>query len=186
MTSVVWKLKSFVAAICLFVAASGMAAAQSARLDPLFERLKRADAVDAPALEAKIRQEWSKSGSATADLLLSRAKIAIDAGDQKAAMGHLTALTDHAPEFAECWNLSAVTLFNLGKIGPALAAIERTLILEPRHFQALEGLVLIFDDAGLYQEAFEILRQIEAIHPHAEILSKARARLEAKTLGQAL
>ena len=186
MTSVVWKLKSIVAAICLFVAATGMAAEQSARLDPLFGRLKNADAADAPALEAKIRQEWSKSGSAAADLLLSRAKIAIDAGDQKGAMGHLTALTDHAPEFAEGWNLSAVTLLNMGKIGPALAALERTLALEPRHFQALEGLVLIFDDAGLYEEAFEILHRIEAIHPHAEILSKARARLEAKTLGQAL
>ena len=69
-----------------------MAAGQSARLDPLFERLKNVDAADAPALEAKIRQEWSKSGSPAADLLLSRAKIAIDAGDHKAAMGHLTAL----------------------------------------------------------------------------------------------
>ena len=94
MTSVVWKLKSIVAATCLFVAATGMAAGQSALLDPLFERLKNVDAADAPALEAKIRQEWSKSGSAAADLLLSRAKIAIDAGDQKAAMGYLTALTD--------------------------------------------------------------------------------------------
>ena len=186
MIVLVWKLKSILAFTCLFVAATGMAAGQSARLDPLFERLKTVDAVDAPALEAKIRQEWSKSGSAAADLLLSRAKIAIDAGDQKAAMGHLTALTDHAPEFAEGWNLSAVTLLNMGKIGPALAALERTLALEPRHFQALEGLVLIFDDAGLYEEAFEILHRIEAIHPHAEILSKARARLEAKTLGQAL
>ena len=118
MTSVVWKLKSIVAATCLFVAATGMAAEQSARLDPLFGRLKNADAADAPALEAKIRQEWSKSGSAAADLLLSRAKIAIDAGDQKAAMGHLTALTDHAPEFAEGWNLSAVTLLNMGKNRP--------------------------------------------------------------------
>ena len=115
------------AAICLFVAATGMAAGQSARLDPLFERLKNVDAADAPALEAKIRQEWSKSGSPAADLLLSRAKIAFDAGDHKAAMGHLTALTDHAPEFAEGWSLSAVTLFNMGKVGPAMAAIERTL-----------------------------------------------------------
>ena len=186
MTSVVWKLKSIVAAIGLFVAATGMAAGQSARLDPLFERLKNVDAADAPALEAKIRQEWSKSGSPSVDLLLSRAKIAFDAGDHKAAMGHLTALTDHAPEFAEGWSLSAITLFNMGKVGPAMAAIERALALEPRHFVALEGLVLIFDDAGLYGEAFEILHRIEAIHPHAEILSKARARLEAKTLGQAL
>ena len=186
MTSVVWKLKSIVAAIGLFVAAMGMAAGQSTRLDPLLERLKNVDAADAPALEAKIRQEWSKSGSPAADLLLSRAKIAFEAGDHKAAMGHLTALTDHAPEFAEGWSLSAVTLFNMGKVGPAMAAIERTLALEPRHFVALEGLVLFFDEAGLYEEAFEILHRIEAIHPHAEILSTARARLVAKTLGQAL
>ncbi|WP_347825914.1 tetratricopeptide repeat protein [uncultured Planktomarina sp.] len=186
MSSVLCKLKSIVAATCFFVAATGMAAGQSVRLDPLFDRLKNVDAADALALEAKIRQEWSKSGSPAADLLLSRAKIAIDAGDQKTAMGYLTALTDHTPKFAEGWNLSAVTLFNMGKIGPALAALERALSLEPRHFQALEGLVLIFDDAGLYQEAFEILRRIEAIHPHAEIISKARSRLEAKTLGQAL
>ena len=186
MNSVVWKLKSIVAAIGLFVAATGMAAGQSVRLDPLFERLKSVDAADAPALEAKIRQEWSKSGSPAANLLLSQAKIAIDADDHKAAMRHLTALTDHAPEFAEGWSLSAVSLFNMGKVGPAMAAIERTLALEPRHFVALEGLVLIFDDAGLYQEAFEILRRIEAIHPNAEILLNARARLEAKTLGQAL
>ena len=186
MNGVVWKLKSIVAAIGLFVAATGMAAGQSVRLDPLFERLKNVDAADAPALEAKIRQEWSKSGSPAANLLLSQAKIAIDADDHKAAMRHLTALTDHAPEFAEGWSLSAVSLFNMGKVGPAMAAIERTLALEPRHFVALEGLVLIFDDAGLYQEAFEILRRIEAIHPNAEILLNARARLEAKTLGQAL
>ena len=186
MIAFVWKLKSISAVTCVFVAATGMAAGQSARLDPLFERLKTVDAVDAPALEAKIRQEWSKSGSPAADLLLSRAKIAIDAGDQKTAMGHLTALTDHAPEFAEGWSLTAMTLFHMGKIGLAMDALERTLALEPRHFLALEGLVLIFDDAGLYQEAFEILRRIEAIHPHAEILSRVRTRLEAKTLGQAL
>ena len=60
MIALFWKLKSILAVTCVFVAATGMAAGQSARLDPLFERLKSVDAVDAPALEAKIRQEWSK------------------------------------------------------------------------------------------------------------------------------
>ena len=63
MTGVVWKLKSIMAAIVLFVAATGMAAGQSARLDPLFERLKNVDAADAPALEAKIRQVLHCRGS---------------------------------------------------------------------------------------------------------------------------
>mgnify|MGYP006195404529 CR=1 FL=1 len=186
MDNTFWKLKSILAAICIFVAAAEMAAGQSARLDSLFERLKNVDAADALALEAKIRQEWSKSGSPAADLLLSRAKIAIDAGDQKTAKGYLTALTDHAPEFAEGWNLTAVVLYQLGEAGPALAAIEQALALESRHFRALEGLMFILEDAGLFVKAFEVFQMIEAIHPHAEILSTVRDCLDAKTQGQAL
>ena len=74
----------------------------------------------------------------------------------------------------------------MNKIGPALAAIERTLVLEPRHFRAMEGLVFILEDLGMYKFALEVVRLIENIHPHAEILSTAGHRLDAKTQGQAL
>ena len=180
------KLKSAATATTILFASVGAVCAQSSDLDALFDRLRWVEALDAAALEAKIMLEWSKSGSAAIDLLLTRAQIAIDAQDHKTAMQYLNALTDHAPDFAEGWNLTAVTLFNMGKIGPALEAIERTLALEPRHFRALEGLVFILEDAGLYNEAFDAVLLIESIHPHAEILSTSRVRLEAKTQGQAL
>ena len=41
------------------------------------------EAVDATALEAKILLEWSKSGSAAIDYLLTRARLAIDAQDYR-------------------------------------------------------------------------------------------------------
>ena len=172
-------------AAILFVTVSTLCA-QSSDLAVLFKKLKTVEAVDAPALETKILLEWSKSGSAAIDYLFTLAQIAMDAQDYKGALLHLNALTDHAPEFAEGWNLSAVTLYKLDKAGPALAAIEHTLALEPRHFRALEVLMFILEDAGLFLEAFEVFEMIEAIHPHAEILSMARVRLNAKIQGQAL
>ena len=186
MEIIISKLKSAATATVILFASVGAVYSQSYDLDVLFDRLQKVDAVDATALEAKIVLEWSKSGSAAFDLLLTQAKIAIDAQDHKTAMQHLNALTDHAPNFAEGWNLTAVTLFNMGKIGPSLEAIERTLALEPRHFRALEGLVFILEDSGLYKDAFDVVLMIESIHPHAEILSKSRDRLEVKIQGQAL
>ena len=180
------KFKSvLILTVILFVTAWTLCA-QSPDLDVLFKKWKKVEAVDATALEAKILLGWSKSGSAAIDYLLTRVRLAIDAQDYKVALQHLNALTDHAPEFAEGWNLTAVALYQLGEAGPALAAIEQALALESRHFRALEGLMFILEDAGLFVKAFEVFQMIEAIHPHAEILSTVRDRLDAKTQGQAL
>ena len=180
------KLKyALTSAAILFVTVSTVCA-QSSDLAILFKKLKAVEAVDAPALETKILLEWSKSGSATIDYLFTLAQIAMNTQDYGVALLHLNALTDHAPEFAEGWNLTAVTMYKLGKPGPALAAIEHTLALEPRHFKALEGLLFFLEDAGLFLEAFEVFQMLKAIHPHAEILSMVRKRLNAKTQGQAL
>ena len=180
------KFKSVLTITAILFLTAGTLCAQSPDLEILFKKLKKVEAVDAPALEAKILLEWSKSGSAAIDCLLARARLAIDAQDYRVALQHLNALTDHAPEFAEGWSLSAVALYKVGKTGPALTAIGHTLALEPRHFRALEGLMFILEDAGLFVGAFEIFQMIEAIHPHAEILSTVRDRLDAKTQGQAL
>ena len=180
------KLKYALTSTAIFFLTVGTLCAQSSDLAILFKKLKTVEAVDAPALETKIFLEWSKSGSAAIDYLLTLAKTAMDGQDYRVALLHLNAVTDHAPGFAEGWNLSAVILYKLGKAGPALAAIEHTLALEPRHFRALEGLMFILEDAGLFVEAFEVFQMIEAIHPHAEILSTAKDRLNAKIQGQAL
>ena len=124
------KFKSvLILTVILFVTAWTLCA-QSPDLDVLFKKRKKVEAVDATALEAKILLEWSKSGSAAIDYLLTRARLAIDAQDYKVALQHLNALPDHAPEFSKDWNLSAVVLYQPAKAGPALAAIERALALD--------------------------------------------------------
>lgn len=181
------KLKSIVAATGLLVSVLiTPATASDGRLDDLFDSLRSAPAEDAPAFAAKLTEEWAKSGSPAMDLLLRRGKAALDAEDLPEAINHLTALTDHAPEFAEGWHTLALAYYQSGQIGPAMDVIERTLALEPRHYPAMVGLMAILDDAGFTEHALNVAEMIEAIHPHHPQLSSFKSRLEAQTKGRDL
>lgn len=162
------------------------AAQDAAALDDLFSRLKDADADAAGRIEREIWAEWSKSGSASMDLLLKRGRDAMEAGDLDAAIEHLTALVDHAPDFAEGWNARATAYFQAGQFGPAVADIARTLELNPRHFGALSGFGMILEATGRDAEAMEVYRAALAIHPYLGGVSEALKRLEQKTAGQDL
>lgn len=165
---------------------AGAAAADSATLDRLFERLKTADAGEAGRIEREIWSEWSKSGSPAMDLLLKRGRDAMEAGDTAAAIEHLTALVDHAPEFAEGWNARATAYFQAGEYGPSVADIAHVLQLNPRHFGALAGFGIILEQTGREDEALEVYRAALAIHPHLTSVEESVERLEAKAAGQNL
>ena len=81
------KHKSAVAAFLLSSAMMlGPAQAQDAAATDLLDQLAQAeDARAADRLERQVRQEWSKSGSATIDLLLKRGQDALDVDNVDAA-----------------------------------------------------------------------------------------------------
>lgn len=170
---------ALVAVFCL----AGLAAAQTAELDSLFEELKEADADSAGRIEREIWNEWSKSGSPAMDLLLQRGRDAMGAGDTAAAIEHFTALTDHAPDFAEGWNARATAYFQAGELGPSVNDIARTLTLNPRHFGALSGLGMIFEQLEQPEKALEAYKAALAIHPHLQGVIESVERLEAETAG---
>lgn len=163
---------------------AGPAFGESEKLDDLFLRLKTADAQSARQIEAEIWIEWSKSGSAAMDLLLERGREATAAGEFGVAVEHLTALVDHAPDFAEGWNARATAFYQEGAIGPALTDIGHVLNLNPRHFGALAGLAMIFEELDRKEQALEVWRAVQSIHPHAEGVAEAVKRLEAEMQGQ--
>ncbi len=160
--------------------------AQTPKLDELFAQLSQADPNDAKRIEREIWTEWSKSGSPAMDLLLERGRTAMQAGDIPTAIEHLTALTDHAPDFAEGWNALATAYFQAGEYGPSIEDIGKTLTLNPRHFGALSGLGLIFEQLGDEERALEAYRAALAIHPQLEGIKESVERLETKAAGQEL
>lgn len=176
------------AAVAAFALGAGFAplagAAQTARLDELFSQLQSEDPGRVDRIERQIFAEWSKSGSAAMDLLLQRGKEALEAGKTAEAIGHLTALTDHAPDFAEGWNALAMAYFDAERYGPALDAIRRVLALNPRHFGALAGLGRIMEELGEDQAALEAYRAAHAIHPNQSGIEAGLKRLQRKTGGR--
>jgi tetratricopeptide (TPR) repeat protein len=179
-------LNCIVAALLPILVLASPVTAQTEKLDELFTELLTADATDARRLEREIWSEWSKSGSPSMDLLLERGRSAMQEGDLPAAIGHLTALTDHAPDFAEGWNARATAYFQAGEYGPSINDIARTLTLNPRHFGALSGLGMIFEQLGDEERALEAYKAALAIHPQLEGIRESVERLETKAAGQEL
>ncbi len=175
-----------VAALVAVFAWAAPVFADDAGLDKLFAELQTADEQAAQRIEQEIWNEWSKSGSAAMDLLLERGREAMAAGDLPAAIEHLTALTDHAPDFAEGWNARATAYFQMGELGPAVQDIGHVLTLNPRHFGALAGLGMIFEQLDQPEKALEVYKAALAIHPHLSGVMDSVQRLEAEAAGQDL
>jgi len=137
-------------------------------------------------LEERISDQWSRSGSRTMDLLLERGLDAIEDENYGAAVEHLTALTDHAPDFAEGWNLRATAFFLMDEYGLALDDLIRALARNPKHFSAYFGAGVILEETGAPNAALRAYRAASAINPHRENVTEAIERLERMVEGWAL
>ena len=152
--------------------------ARADEIDDLFARLAQAEGRELARIEDQIWRKWSQTGSPALDLLLRRGRAAVDAGQNDVAIEHLSALMDHAPEFAEAYNIRATAWFREGHYGPALEDIRMALMLNPRHFDALSGLAIILDEMGKSRDALAAWRLVEALHPNRDGLAETIARLE--------
>lgn len=184
------KLKSVVtalfAALCFFHILSPRLAQAEEPIQDLYQGLGSPVAEIWQKAESEIRESWNRSGSATMDLLLERGQLALETGDIAAAVEHLTALTDHAPNFAEGWHSRARAYFAAGLWGPAIDDLQQTLVLEPRHFDAMIGLAVILGQTGREQDALSLLRAAQTIHPNHPDIGPELMRLESVLAGQTI
>jgi len=149
-------------------------------------QLKAAEKAAANRLSREIELEWSKSGSVALNMLLQRGKDALEDEEYKIAVGHLTALTDHAPDFAEGYHTRARAYFALDLYGPAIEDLGQTLRLNPDHYQALFGLGVLFAEIGEVRRAEEAFTRALDLHPHFEEAQDALKRLERQGIGRTL
>lgn len=147
-------------------------------MDALFAALAAPEGEGWRIAESDILREWSRSGSAPMDLLLQRGEDALDRGDTAAAIGHLTALVDHAPDFPAGYYARAAAYATAGQFGPAFQDLARTIQLEPRHFPALTQLGVMLEETGDTQRALQAYRESLDIHPHQQEALDGVARLE--------
>jgi tetratricopeptide (TPR) repeat protein len=181
--------KVLAAALVLWIAA-GVAFAQtsdtSTRLEELFVELAEPGRDDWQRIEGEIVRIWSQSGSDAMDMLLQRGNDAMARQDLKSAVGHYSALIDHAPDFAEGWNARATAYYHMGEYALSVSDIERVLALNPRHFGALWGLASILEEMGEIELSLEALRAVRTLTPNRRNVDDTIKRLERATGGAEL
>ena len=135
-------------------------------LDELFDRLAKArDEEEGKGVAGAIERVMLRSGSDTADLLLTRARQAINSKDNDVAIQLLDKVVELEPRWAEAWRHRATARFMAGDRGGAVADLGQTLALEPRHFDALTGLGSILHATGFDRRALDVLRRAIEVHP---------------------
>ncbi len=158
-----------------------------ARLDGLFSDLKRAgNEAAARQISRRIRQEWSKSGSATIDLLMIRANKAAEEKRHDDALDYLDEIVTLAPAYAEGWNLRATIHFARDDYGRAMADIDRVLRLERRHFGAMAGLAAILKATGHNEAAAAAYQSLLDVYPMMRDAQTEFGKLADEMAGQAI
>jgi tetratricopeptide (TPR) repeat protein len=154
-------------------------------LNTLFEALKIAPNEDAAkAIESRIWAVWMISGSDTCNLLMARAKAAIDAKNYDLALKLLTAVTRIKPDYVEAWNQRATIYYMKDDYAHAIADLGEVLAREPRHFGALSGLGLMLQELGDDKDALNAYRDALKIDPHLEHIPDMVRELSEKVEGR--
>lgn len=176
------------AATALALAACGAnerAARHDPELDALYAELEQApDAETAAPIQQAILAKWSDSGSPTVNVLLERATAAAAEGDEEMAEGFLDQASALAPDYAEPWRLRANIAYSSEDYAGAIDAIQETLKREPRHFGAMAGLGLIYEELGQHRAALEAFRAALVVHPHYDVALEGVRRLEPRVDGR--
>jgi len=154
-------------------------------LDTLFQALKLApDEASAKAIEERIWALWTVSGSDTCNLLMNRAKSAIDDKNYDLGIKLLDAIIEIKPDYVEAWNRRATAYYLKNDYGHSIADIRQVLAREPRHFAALSGLGLILQEIGDDKHALEAYRKALEVDPHLEHIPDVVKTLTEKVEGR--
>jgi tetratricopeptide (TPR) repeat protein len=158
---------------------------RAARLETLYEALAKApNQAIAKIVEAKIEALNFQSGSATADLLMVRARSMIEAKDSKLAFELLNSVIEIAPNFIEARAQRATLYYVTKNIPGALADLRVVLAREPRHYGALTGLGVILQEIGEDRRALAAFRRALAVNPYLDTVPEMVKKLEVQVEGR--
>jgi tetratricopeptide (TPR) repeat protein len=151
------------------------AASLPLRLNELFDKLHAcASARYATPIEDEIWSVWMYDTHEGAELELDRACSDIAAHRIDIAETRLARLLKRRPDWAEAWNKFATLQYLIGRDDESVAAIHRTLEIEPRHFGAMCGLGEILRAQGDNESAVLAFSMALRVHP---LLDDVRATL---------
>lgn len=178
---------ALISSLALAATAAGAAGVSGQALDKLFAQLKRVETPeDAKPIEAQILASFSRSGSPSIDLLMSRADAAETVGNKDVARHLFLQVTILAPRFAEGWHRRARMQQEAGDDSAALLSLQKTVEMNPRHFEAMTELGEMLEGYGKKAEALALYRKAIALDPYFEGLQHHIDALSRDVEGQGI
>lgn len=160
---------------------------QQTRVDELFAQLKRErNEKAAERIAGRIWEEWSRSGSASIDLMMGWSKTAIDSRKFDVALDFLDQVVTMRPGYAEGWNRRATVHFLMHNYAKSMSDINHTLQIEPRHFGALSGMGQIMKTSGSNELALEAWQRVLDIYPMMRSAQDEVATLSEELAGEGI
>ena len=147
-------------------------------LNALFDVLRSStDLVEMSVAQNEIWIHWYElpADSTALQTIFDDGMRALHFGQPQIAVTHFSRVIESAPHFAEAWNRRATTFFMLGDFEASLADIQQTLALEPRHFGALSGLSMIFENTEQFDRAIQAELLLLDLMPNNGLI---RARID--------
>ncbi|NJN05252.1 MAG: tetratricopeptide repeat protein [Rhodobacteraceae bacterium] len=179
------NLNRIVAAFAVSLFLGGAALAQDREAE-LLQELREAPESEAARIDRELGLLWDRSGSASMDLLLTRGREALEAEQNDTAIEHLTALTDHAPDFAEGWHARATAFYRAGLYGPALDDLERAWRSIRTTTTRIYGLGVMMQELGEEERALRAFERVLDLNPHHENAKTAMEHLKISGIGRTL
>ncbi|MBF0280676.1 MAG: tetratricopeptide repeat protein [SAR324 cluster bacterium] len=159
-----------VAIIFMILLASTVQASQNdERLALLFKELQAApSAGEAKVIEIQIRSIWMESEQEEINILMQKGSLALAMQEFPVAIQIFDLIVQKKPDFAEAWNKRAITHYLMENYDESAKDIQKVIVLEPRHFNAMSGLGFIHTKLGRYDEALKVFQKISEIYPKFE------------------
>jgi Flp pilus assembly protein TadD len=162
-------------------------AARRELLDELYGRLGKArDAIEAEPIVEAIEATWSRTGSDTVDLLMARAGAFVREADLDVAVKIFDAVVDLAPDEAEAWHQRAMLHFMRQDYRRCLSDLRRALLLDPRHYKAINALGVVLQEFGDKKAALEAYRKALQVNPYLDSARQSAEELAREVEGQGI
>ena len=148
------------------------------RLENLFEILSKTKSdIQINEVTSSIWDIWHETNDPEINADFFRGIGLMHNGNLKKAIIFFSKVIEKNPNFAEAWNKRATAYYMLGEYDKSMTDINITLKLEPRHFGAMDGMILIFLQKGKVDQAIRIYDEIIKIFPKSKSTLKAKQKL---------
>lgn len=149
------------------------AVAQKLSVDNLMHVLRDSQDLDtSTTISDSLKEIWRAHNNGDLKDRLDTAIGALLGGKTERALALFTDLIDEDPNYAEAWNKASTCEFMLGNLDASLAAAQKTLEIIPTHFQAQNGLGLVYYEKKELPSAVDSFRKSLELDPWSPVSAR--------------